>query len=600
MANRITTLFDLDSKGFDSGLKKLRTEVAKADGAINKLKVAGSGLGSILQANLGAAAIGAGTAIAAFGVKSVQTFQNLALESGKFAEATGIAIEEASRWVDIAGDFQIESGAIQSAMQKMNIAIARNSPALAQLSDEIVRAKDGSVDASATFQNLVTRIGAIKDPTEQALVAQQVFGKGYSQIAEIMGLSARDLAKRLAEVPKANIFSDKQDKQAEKFRQSMEDLKGRVEELQLELGAQLVPVLTDASEALVNIADFGRDVSDVFEDIGGSGLVDFFSPLDNIASGLNKVFGDNVSVMDRFKGGVELVGSAFPGVSEAISDMVGPTEDATKALGRFIEAGTEETASIEEMYRQRLPAAMDTTTTYAEDLKKATDEVAEAHRRANQRARELLETTEELYGIERDAISRRYELRDAMLELNESLGDTNATMDDQFDSAIRTSEAYAKLNGESLNSESGTRRQIESLESLVDTLAPGSPLRVALEEYVRQLRSIPSKVVTQTELRVRGATMTRDGDTFGWRALPGEVIAGADGGIVNRPTMALIGEAGPEAVVPLSKSPGNGPLPTNFGMGSAPMVVNITTGADPEDVVRAIEKFKRRNGSLPF
>ena len=47
-------------------------------------------------------------------------------------------------------------------------------------------------------------------------------------------------------------------------------------------------------------------------------------------------------------------------------------------------------------------------------------------------------------------------------------------------------------------------------------------------------------------------------------------------------------------------------LPTTGGGGSmmsssaAPMVVNITTGADPEDVVRAIERYRKRNGSLPF
>lgn len=38
--------------------------------------------------------------------------------------------------------------------------------------------------------------------------------------------------------------------------------------------------------------------------------------------------------------------------------------------------------------------------------------------------------------------------------------------------------------------------------------------------------------------------------------------AGATGAIINRPTVALIGEAGPEALVPLNQTPGNGPLPT--------------------------------------
>jgi hypothetical protein len=37
---------------------------------------------------------------------------------------------------------------------------------------------------------------------------------------------------------------------------------------------------------------------------------------------------------------------------------------------------------------------------------------------------------------------------------------------------------------------------------------------------------------------------------------------GATGGIVTRPTLALIGEAGPEAVVPLNRTPGSSPLPS--------------------------------------
>jgi len=54
-------------------------------------------------------------------------------------------------------------------------------------------------------------------------------------------------------------------------------------------------------------------------------------------------------------------------------------------------------------------------------------------------------------------------------------------------------------------------------------------------------------------------------------------IVGQHGAVVRRPTMALIGEAGPEAVVPLHRSPGNGPLPSRMG-GSGPFVLNIHIG----------------------
>jgi hypothetical protein len=44
-------------------------------------------------------------------------------------------------------------------------------------------------------------------------------------------------------------------------------------------------------------------------------------------------------------------------------------------------------------------------------------------------------------------------------------------------------------------------------------------------------------------------------------------VVGATGGIVTRPTVALIGEAGPEAVVPLNRTPGSSPLPATAGSG---------------------------------
>ncbi len=47
------------------------------------------------------------------------------------------------------------------------------------------------------------------------------------------------------------------------------------------------------------------------------------------------------------------------------------------------------------------------------------------------------------------------------------------------------------------------------------------------------------------------------------------VPQGASGGIVRRPTLAIIGEAGPEAVVPLNRTPGSSPLPSGVLRGSS-------------------------------
>jgi flagellar biosynthesis regulator FlaF len=73
------------------------------------------------------------------------------------------------------------------------------------------------------------------------------------------------------------------------------------------------------------------------------------------------------------------------------------------------------------------------------------------------------------------------------------------------------------------------------------------------------------------------------------------VPALANGGIVNQPTLALIGEAGPEAVVPLSGR--------NSGMGKTiNLTVNAGMGADGtqigREIVEAIKKYERSSGPI--
>jgi phage-related minor tail protein len=63
-----------------------------------------------------------------------------------------------------------------------------------------------------------------------------------------------------------------------------------------------------------------------------------------------------------------------------------------------------------------------------------------------------------------------------------------------------------------------------------------------------------------------------------------------DGGIVTSATLALVGEKGPEAIVPLSQM-GQMSSPTNI-------TVNVQ-GADPQQVVNALERYVRQNGALP-
>ena len=78
---------------------------------------------------------------------------------------------------------------------------------------------------------------------------------------------------------------------------------------------------------------------------------------------------------------------------------------------------------------------------------------------------------------------------------------------------------------------------------------------------------------------------------------------GATGGIVTQPTFALIGEEGPEAVIPLNRTPGSRPL-GSMGGGMGGITINVQAGlvSTPDQIgqqiIEAIQNAQRRSGPV--
>lgn len=105
--------------------------------------------------------------------------------------------------------------------------------------------------------------------------------------------------------------------------------------------------------------------------------------------------------------------------------------------------------------------------------------------------------------------------------------------------------------------------------------------KTASEQIKRYLRSI----LTTAADYATGVTLVFRGQK--------EMGAGATGAIVRNPTLALIGEAGPEAVIPLNQMPGASPLPTSTG-GGGNLSVNVVI--DRKTFVRQQEYLGRASG----
>jgi hypothetical protein len=67
----------------------------------------------------------------------------------------------------------------------------------------------------------------------------------------------------------------------------------------------------------------------------------------------------------------------------------------------------------------------------------------------------------------------------------------------------------------------------------------------------------------------------------------------ADGGIIDRATLAVVGESGPEAVIPLDRL-------GSMGVGGGQNITINVNGGDPQSVVDALRTYMFRNGSVPI
>jgi len=94
---------------------------------------------------------------------------------------------------------------------------------------------------------------------------------------------------------------------------------------------------------------------------------------------------------------------------------------------------------------------------------------------------------------------------------------------------------------------------------------------------------IPSVRIPGTDRQIGGGSMNFS---------PKNIPMLAAGGIVMSPTLAMIGEAGPEAVIPLSRGRGMGGTTIHIGTLSLPNVV------DGPGVVAYLQDYSRRNGPI--
>jgi len=538
MAIKIPILTELQ----DEGLKKAKREfdkfkgaIAGAEGTMGKFKAGGTALFDSLKDNAATFAVAGVSAFATFAAKGVSAFQDLALSSDKFASATGLAVEEASRLLEVTGDLSIDAGAVETAIGKMNQSLGKSPELFEELGVQVEYANDGTVDANETFLNTIDRLNKIKDPATRAKVATQLLGKGWRDMSELIQMGSEELRQSLATVSDAKTISPEEVAKAKKFRDTMDRLGDTVGDLSLKLGEVLVPVLEKAVEILNS-----RQLRDFFSGVE-AGIKTLWSPI-KFVNDQTKKFGQELrSIWD------DVWALNFGKSSKAIEVYAADLRNARNDQKDFLDS----------LKAQKVAEFTDGITKMRDALLQADTAWQTLTNRLDQKV--ALNNAEE-----------------ALKNLEIAAAKAFAT---GADSDIAKFDAAAAEVASLIANIAGTLGDISSKEIYLRfrTEGPAAALNLAnwLASGAEYANLNASQMIGQAGLSF---------------SIPGRAM----GGPVGAGGTYLVGEQGPELLTLGSQS---GYVTPNHAIGGN-ITVNVTS-ADPNEVVRILQQYARQYGPVP-
>jgi hypothetical protein len=579
---RVSVLIDVTGDKASSSLQSIKGAVADAEGGFGKLK-AGAGAAFDSIGVLGPAAIGAAAGAAAkYVVDMVNGFEDLALKANDFASATGLAVDDASRWMEVAGDVGVNVGTLEGAINKMNLAAGKGD--LAKLGIEGQTTSDQLLNALTHLQN-------IPDASQRATEGVKIFGKSWTNLAPLVE-SSKDLRQALKDVSEGQVIDQAEVEKAKRYRDAVDNLSDAWANFTLKVGEAAVGPITDTLELVGELAD-------QIGSLGGkaSGGVDWgevfgLSKLSDVTGGLKQAGDSSLSLVDNMKG----IGKATFGLIPGLGGWADSTFTVTSASD------------------QAAQAAQDV----ADAAKAQADQVAAATQAITDNTNAVLASINSQLGFE-DAQSKTTKAIEnyvtAAVDAGNEAG-TNTGLNLKYTDAMRGAEqaalaqasAAVKLaqdtataSGTALTAGESNDIMRASLLDVASTLGPNDPLRAHLYDYIAQLGSVDRDVhstITADTSQAEKAIANLMGSIRSF-VLPHNTTLGATTQAAGYGAPAGVGVSATATSSAGSSVPGAST--TVAGGVRAAQVVNVTynapPGVNPADVVRVLDRWTATRGT---
>ena len=595
MAAKFGLLIDAKTKG-ENNIKRLGNSMQGVEGKAKNLGMAVRGVGSAFKALFAAAAVAGFSAFVKGAIDSADAF-------GKLSTRTGIAADKlqayanAGKLADVSQS-DLETGLRTLARTQGEAAdgVKTYSEAYAKLGLSVKQA-DGSLKPSdQLLGEIADKFADLPNGPEKAAIAMDIFGRSGSKLITLLNGGTEALERFNYET------SENFAQNAEYFNDQISILQIQFEGFRMQLADALLPALNAILEVFSDLFDSGTDFGPLFKtiEVGVRGVGAVVLGLVQSMRFFTRVLTDLVSIANLVRQGKfgEALNVAQVGLEDTRSQFFKDMQAQQKVLFGSSEAGAS--------YFQRTAGGFSPVQITPGSTTGTKGTTGTTTKTPVQVSAEVLRLTKEintarLAGNRLAEVDLGYDLAKQLLleeghtgrnlELKENNLLTQYTLD-RLDAVNALADAQDNLN-EKTDKYAITLEQVKTtladqMTSAIEGLIDGT--KTLGQSLSGLLRTFASMFLRSGVGRLVDLIPSAKGNVFAQNG----IVPYAKGGYISRPTMALMGEAGPEAVLPLRRGRGGrlGVETSGGGVGSVTVNVDATGSVVEGDDAQASQLGK--------
>jgi hypothetical protein len=516
MAAKFGLLIDAKTKG-ENNIKRLGNSMQGVEGKAKNLGMAVRGVGNAFKALFAAAAVAGFSAFVKGAIDSADAF-------GKLSTRTGIAADKLQAFANAGKLADVSQSDLETGLRTLARTQAEAADGVATYADAYaalglsVKKADGSLKPSdQLLGEIADKFQDLPNGPEKAAVAMDIFGRSGSKLITLLNGGTEALERFNYET------SENFAQNAEYFNDQITILQIQFDGFRKQLADALLPALNAILEVFSDLFTSGQDFTPLFQVIeaGIRGVASVVLGLVQATRFFVRTLQDLLKIATLV--GQGKFGQAFDVAKTGLADTRAQFFKDLEAQGKVLFGRSEVGVAYGGGGRDSRPLT--------EQLEQTTDKTAGktkemsvdlaiylADLEASVAAAEQLEAEQFAAGA---AIAEQLNQQD---KLNTELTET-----DRLFGSIKDTVATGLANAIT-GLIDGTKSLGESLSGILKQLG-GMFLQFGMKTAVGAI--FPS---------ARGNVFAQNG-----------IVPYANGGIINRPTRALMGEAGPEAVLPLQR-----------------------------------------------